>query len=110
MAVVVLLLVEFTAAAAAVLLLLLLLLLLLREWLWPWAAPPLLWDTNLPAPPHTLPSSPGCYRRAQTIIMSFVVGTLFLQETTGLQGTNLSASLTSANNFLGVLFFTCINL
>lgn len=44
-----------------------------------------------------------------------MVGTLFLKEDKGLQTgpngePNVTASLTSANNFLGVLFFTTINL
>ncbi|KAL4433696.1 hypothetical protein ABPG75_000137 [Micractinium tetrahymenae] len=53
-------------------------------------------------------------RLVQTILMAFVVGTLFLQEDKGLQqGTDgqpdVPASISSANYFLGVILFTVFN-
>ncbi|KAL4421996.1 hypothetical protein ABPG77_005426, partial [Micractinium sp. CCAP 211/92] len=47
-------------------------------------------------------------RLIQMLFMSFVVGTLFLQEPKGLQNGNVSESLVNANYMLGVLFFSCI--
>ena len=42
--------------------------------------------------------------------MSFCTGTLFLSEAKGLVDGSLQASLAASNNFLGVLFFTCMTL
>ncbi len=42
--------------------------------------------------------------------MAIVVGTLFLQEDKGLTNNDVNASLSSANNMLGVLFFSVITL
>lgn len=74
--------------------------------------PPFPPPTRTPCDPGALP--PLCCS-VQTILLAFVVGTLFLKEDKGLQtGPNgqpdVTASLASANNFLGVLFFTVINL
>lgn len=65
-----------------------------------------------PCLPPCLPLAPT-KRSIQTILLSFVVGTLFLQEDKGLQTTvdgapDVAASLASANNFLGVMFFSTI--
>lgn len=54
-------------------------------------------------------------RLFQMVLLAFIVGTLFLQEGKGLQtgpggASDVSSSITSANNFLGVLFFTAITL
>lgn len=64
---------------------------------------------------HCPPLPPLTNHRFQTILLSFVVGTLFLKEDKGLQtgpggAPDVNRSLASANNFLGVLFFTVINL
>ncbi|KAL4420059.1 hypothetical protein ABPG77_007498, partial [Micractinium sp. CCAP 211/92] len=47
-------------------------------------------------------------RLIQMTFMSFVVGTLFLQQPTGLQDGSLTESLENANYMMGVLFFSCI--
>lgn len=60
---------------------------------------------SLPPPPPLLRPSLSP-RSIQTILLAFVVGTLFLKEDTGLQTgpdgqPDVAASLTSANNYLG---------
>lgn len=57
------------------------------------------------------PTRPNTHCSVQTILVSFVVGTLFLQEDKGLQlnadgQPDVAASIASANYFLGVILFT----
>ena len=53
---------------------------------------------------------PGAICRVQTLLLAVVTGTLFWRTDSGLQGGDVPTSLANANYFLGVMFFSCINL